>query len=101
MVEIDDSLRLAIRKFSDELRKNYKVYNIYLFGSYSTGLNDEWSDIDIAVVIDDSDSHSREIFSKGKEYDLRFDALGFSKNDFDNSLLPIIPEIKKKGIKLT
>jgi predicted nucleotidyltransferase len=61
---------------------------------------DEWSDIDLAIVLDEDDNHSREIYSKGKEFDLRFDALGFSKNDFENSRLPIIPEIKKTGIKI-
>jgi len=101
MVKIDDSILITIKKFSKNLNKKYRINNIYLYGSYSDGSYDQWSDIDLAVVVDEESSHSREIFSKGKEYDIRFDALGFIKKDFDNSLLPIIPEIKKKGIKIT
>jgi len=100
MVKIDDSIRITIKKFSEGLNKQYRIKNIYIYGSYTDGSYDEWSDIDLAVVIDEKEAPSREIYSMGKEYDLRFDALGFSKNDFDNSFLPIIPEIKKKGIKI-
>ena len=69
-----------------------------MYGSYASGSYDEWSDIDLAVIVKGPESHSREIFSLGKDYDIRFDALGFSSNDFDHSLLPIIPLIKEKGI---
>ena len=47
---------------------------------------------------DKINSYSREIFSMAKDFDSRFDALGFNKNDFEKSLLPVIPEIKKNGI---
>ncbi len=100
MVEIDDSIRITIKRFCDELKKEYKIQNIFLFGSYSEGSYDSWSDIDLAVIVDENEFNPREIFAKAKEYDIRFDALGFSKYDFDNSQLPIIPEIKKKGIKI-
>jgi len=96
--EIADSLRLKIKKFAELLGKTYRVDNVYLYGSYAMGTQGEWSDIDIAVVLDDSESHSREIFSLGKDYDSDIEAFGFTKEDFDHSRLPIIPEIKKQGI---
>lgn len=100
MVKIDDSILITIRKFWSALQDRYKVDHIYLFGSYADGSFNEWSDIDLAVIVDDTNPHSRDIFSLGKEYDIRFDALGFSSNDFKNSLLPIIPEIKKNGVQI-
>jgi predicted nucleotidyltransferase len=32
--------------------KHIPVLQAYLFGSYATGIADEWSDIDLAIVID-------------------------------------------------
>ncbi len=98
MAQIDDSILMKIEEFQKALQSKYKVDHIYIYGSYADGSFDEWSDIDLAVIVKESDSHSREIFSLGKDYDIRFDALGFKSNDFDHSLLPIIPEIKEKGI---
>ena len=100
MAKIDDSILITIRNFWDALKDRYKVDHIYLFGSYANGSFNEWSDIDLAVIVDDTDSHSRDIFSLGKEYDIRFDALGFRITDFKHSLLPIIPEIKENGIQI-
>lgn len=100
MAEIENSLRNSIIKFSKYLAQRFSVMNVYLYGSYAVGDYDEWSDIDLAVVLDEEVSHSREIFSLAKDFDLRFDALGFTCNDFTNSLLPIIPEIKNKGIQI-
>lgn len=100
MAEIDDSILVEIQDFQNELSRKYKLKYIFLYGSYADGTNDEWSDIDIAVILDDSNSYSREIFSIGKEFDTRFDALGFSAYDFEHSLLPIIPEIKNKGLQI-
>ena len=100
MVKIDDSICLKIKNFSKDLDNIFKVNNIYVYGSYSKGTQNEWSDIDLAVVIDEPEPDSFKIFSIAKNYDIRFDALGFSKEDFDNSYLPIIPEIKDTGIKI-
>lgn len=100
MVKIDDSIFIKIKKFHEALKIKYKIEHIYIYGSYADGSYNEWSDIDLAVIVKDSDSHSREIFSLGKDYDIRFDALGFKSYDFEHSLLPIIPEIKEKGIML-
>ena len=98
MPEIHDSLRLKIQNFADQIKEIYHIDHVYLYGSYATGTQDEWSDLDIAVVLDEPESHSKEIFHLGKEYDSDFEAFGFTKEDFDHSRLPIIPEIKQKGI---
>lgn len=100
MDTIEDSLRSSILKFAERLKNKYPVSHIYLFGSYAKGTSDEWSDIDLAVVIDNDDPDSREIFSMAKDLDLRFDALSFSSSDFEHSTLPIIPKIKTEGVQI-
>lgn len=99
MDKIDDTIFVLIKKFYDALKVKIKVDHIFLYGSYANGTYNEWSDIDLAVIVDDKiNSYSREIFSMAKDFDSRFDALGFNRNDFEKSLLPVIPEIKKNGI---
>jgi predicted nucleotidyltransferase len=100
MPKIDDTLVLSIKAFGSLLREKYKIKNIYLYGSYAEGKQDEWSDIDLAVIVDDIDPHSREIYSIGKDFNLDFDAFGYSLDDFTHSRLPIIPEIKRNGIQI-
>lgn len=51
MVEIDSKIVNDIKKLIDEL--NYQDYNIleaYIFGSYANNKQNDWSDIDIALV---------------------------------------------------
>ena len=100
MVKIDNSITGNIEKLWNSLSKLYNVKHIYLYGSYAEDSYDEWSDIDLAVIVDEDSSHSREIFSMAKDYDIRFDAQGFKTSDFEKSSLPVIPEIKRKGIKI-
>lgn len=100
MVKINDSILVEIQNFSEKLKQKFQLKHLFVYGSYADGSYDEWSDIDIAVILEGPESHSREIYSIGKECDIRFDALGFSFNDFDKSLLPIIPEIKQNGLQI-
>ncbi|MDC7126133.1 MAG: nucleotidyltransferase domain-containing protein [Spirochaetales bacterium] len=100
MYKIDDSIRIKVDSFCNEIKSEFNIDEIYLYGSYANGNFDEWSDIDLAVILNEESAHSKEIYLKGKSFDLRFDAFGFTKNDFENSLLPIMPEIKRTGVKL-
>jgi predicted nucleotidyltransferase len=40
-------------KYSDEVRKMFNPTKVILFGSYVNGTPHEWSDIDIAVLVND------------------------------------------------
>ena len=95
MVEIETSLKEKIIRFASFLEKQFSLVHVYLYGSYSTGTNDQWSDVDLAVILDEPESHSREIFTLGKRFDQDFEVFAFTKKDFDESRLPIIPQIKK------
>ena len=50
MAEINDSIRIIISQFSNGVKRNFPVRKVILFGSYADGTNNEWSDIDLAVI---------------------------------------------------
>ncbi|MBM2816437.1 MAG: nucleotidyltransferase [Ignavibacteria bacterium] len=53
MAEIPDLIADKIIRYIKELEQNnFHIQHAYLFGSYSKGNFDEWSDIDIALVSD-------------------------------------------------
>ena len=43
----------SINKFIEEIKKKYNVTTIILFGSYAKGTENEYSDIDIAIISSD------------------------------------------------
>jgi predicted nucleotidyltransferase len=48
-----DKVREIARRYSTEVRKALNPIKIILFGSYVNGNSHEWSDIDIAVLVND------------------------------------------------
>jgi predicted nucleotidyltransferase len=49
--EVPNRIKEILKKYIEELEKNhYHIQQTILFGSYSKGTYDEWSDIDIALV---------------------------------------------------
>jgi predicted nucleotidyltransferase len=48
-----EEVREIARKYSDEVRKTLNPIKVILFGSYANGNPHEWSDIDIAVLVND------------------------------------------------
>ncbi len=92
-----------IKTISKKLKENHtSIKSVYLFGSYAKQKQDEWSDIDLAVILQDTCEYEEcvKIYSEGKEYDDRVDALAFSQEDFEFNRLPIIDEIKSTGIQI-
>lgn len=59
MAQISDKITELIKKFVAEASKdNIQISKVILFGSYAKGTNNEWSDIDLAVVSKDFDGIS-------------------------------------------
>ena len=57
-------VREIVRDYSDEVLKMFNPTKIILFGSYVNGTPNEWSDIDVAVLVRDYkgdwlDTHAR------------------------------------------
>lgn len=53
----------AIARFADRMKERYraKLTGVYLFGSRARGDGEPFSDVDIAVVVDDPDAHLSDV----------------------------------------
>lgn len=60
MAQESDRIKSVVATFTNAAKKQYPILKIFLYGSYAKGNHTPDSDIDIGVVIDDTD-HSRRI----------------------------------------
>lgn len=97
----------TINKVKDRLVKAYHPLEIYLFGSYAWGTPNEESDLDLLVVIDETNENRYKLLTKGHraliDLDISKDILVYTKNEFleraeDISTLGY--QIKNKGKKI-
>jgi predicted nucleotidyltransferase len=91
MVEISIDIKNKIQKYIEKLKNaNFDIQEVYLFGSYSNGTENELSDIDLAIVSSDF---------KGNRLLDREKLLGFNKDiDYRLSVLPIDFESKENSL---
>lgn len=100
MAEIPDIVKSKIMDFINLLEENdFKIQRAYLFGSYAHGNQDEWSDIDLALVSDKFIGNRYLDMLSLNEYILKvgpdISPLPFSFEDFENSMFAR-DEIEKK-----
>ncbi len=104
MAVIPDKISKIIRSYLGTLsRNNIPIKEAVLFGSYATGMQQEWSDIDIALVsdvfvgnrMDDKDKIRDITLSVSNEIEV----LPFTPADF-NLHNPFVKEILRTGIRL-
>ncbi len=99
--EIINKLRESIKLLHDN---NISIKEAYLFGSYATGSEHEWSDIDLALVSDDfSDNRYQErlkIMKILSTIDNRIEPAPYRTDQFIE-IDPLVWEIKTHGIEIT
>ena len=104
MVKIPDNIKKIIDRYISLLKKNnISVENAYLFGSYAKGYNNEWSDIDLAIIsgsfegirIKDRDKIRRITLFVSSNLEI----LPFNPKDFSLEN-PLAKEIMETGIRL-
>ncbi len=91
------------RKYISLLEETgYSVKEAYLYGSYSRGMENEWSDIDIAVVSDSFEGYlfkdkekNRGLYSR---VDLRLSILPLNSTSLNSFFIQ--SEIVKKGANI-
>lgn len=100
----DDALEIA-RSFLAKARKEHKIVSAYLFGSYSSGRQKDYSDIDLAVVLggeatppDRYADEAFEIFHEAQEYNSLLEVVCFRQEEFEENGASIIGRIKKEGV---
>jgi predicted nucleotidyltransferase len=102
---MQSNLKEIIEEIKQTLEKKYSSFTgLYLFGSRKTNVNNENSDVDIALIFD------REITPKFKteiidliydfdlKYELFFDCKIFSKEELSAPSTPFRSVIKEKGV---
>ena len=88
-----------VQKYSDIVIKYFKVKKVILFGSHSSGVPKEWSDIDVAVFLsekpEDLITAESQLYKLRRNIDSRIEPiLIYDENDPSG----IVAEILSKGI---
>lgn len=104
MDKIPDTIKPIIEKYIDALGSSGIIIDsAFLFGSYSKGNSNEWSDIDIAIVSEvftGDRIKDRDKFRKlTRSVSSMIEIMPFNKNDF-NEKNPFAKEIMKTGIRI-
>lgn len=88
-----------VKQFSELVKQNYSVKQIYLFGSYAKGNAKEESDIDVAIILeeigDDYLEQSTKLFQLRRKVDLRIEPVILELN---NDISGFLEEIHSYGI---
>jgi len=99
-----ENIKNDVNRFLNELRKKYRVYAAYIYGSHSKGNANAGSDIDVAVI---SPDFSGDLFEERLKLmriaafiDDRIEPHPFRVEDFESSN-PLASEIQKYGILLS
>lgn len=99
---IDIDIMRTVKKYIKEISKNFNIKEVYVFGSYANGTNNENSDIDIAIVLDsdiDTIDLMVELMMYTQNIDLRIEPHPFKTSDFEVGN-PFVDEIKNTGLKV-
>lgn len=104
MAHVNNEIINTVRKSIELLRENnISIKKAYLFGSFATGSEHEWSDIDLALVSDDflEDRYMERlrIMKITSTIDSRIEPAPYQTEQF-NEVDPLVWEIKKNGIEI-
>ena len=100
---VNQSILETAERFAKLIPSNLMVKKAYLFGSYAKGIEQEGSDIDIAIVLGnmpDFFAAQMQMMRLRRKVDLRIEPHPISEKDF-NATNPFALEIQKTGIELT
>lgn len=100
---INKEILNSINEYIKEIKKHYNVTAIILFGSYAKGTENEYSDIDIAVILEDfEDIYDCMANLMGMTWDIdaRIEPHPIKKKDFDEESDYFIKEVINTGIKV-
>lgn len=100
-------IKKLIRTFYNTLlREKIPFEELFLFGSYAQGIPGKDSDIDIAVVVSSSMSHSgrkkiADLPWIAKQVDIKLEPHVISVRDFNNGWLSFPSHIRKTGKRIS
>ena len=102
----DEAIEIA-HGFLNLIRPKHFVRQAFLFGSFAKDMDKDYSDVDLAVVLeslhatkDSPFGEEFEIFHEAQEYNSLLEVVCFAKDRFDQNNGTLIRRIKKEGIRL-
>ena len=104
---MSQEIRRLLSDLKDRFKKIYgeRLRGLYLFGSYARGEEDEESDLDIAVVLDDFSDYGAEINRTGAvaaslslQYGVSISKVFFREGEWMNSYTPFLINVKEEAI---
>ena len=85
----DEAIKIA-NAFLDLLRQKHDVRQAYLFGSFAKGIEKDYSDVDLAIVLESLDALEEspfgedfKIFHEAQKYNSRLEVVCFAQEEFD------------------
>lgn len=93
----------SINKFIEEIKKQYNVTAIILFGSYAKGTENEDSDIDIAIISSDFNDiieDGAKLIGLTWKIDTRIEPHPITTEDYEKISNPFVKEVMNTGIKV-
>lgn len=102
----DDAVRIA-RGFLRKASLRHRIRRAFLFGSSVWGRPKEYSDIDLAVVLETSPvpsgtdfDESFEIFHEAQEHNSALEVACFTLEEFESGSVTLVRWIKKEGLEI-
>jgi len=99
-----EAKKIAKRYATVLKENNFPFEAIYLFGSFSTGKNTEWSDIDLAVFSSKFEKNylSNELLLSrlSLKVNSRIEPHGYTATDFKTDKNPFVWKIKETGVRV-
>lgn len=105
MVErsIDSKIIESIKKYIEKISEYYKIEAIILFGSYAKGIENEDSDIDIAIIsseFSDIIEDGAKLIGLTWKIDTRIEPHPITTADYEKIATPFVKEVIDTGIKV-
>jgi len=92
-----------VKRYIEEVSKDFAIDGAYLFGSYAKGTENRDSDIDVAIIMKNIDNR---ILTNGKLYnyswgiDTRIEPHSMKLEEYHGKQSLLSQEIRKYGIKI-
>ena len=101
--EPDNEIIEIVHRYIIELKKQYKIDYVFLFGSFADGTQHDGSDIDVAIISSDIKGVYGErlnFMRITRKIDLRIEPHPISIEDYLTNATSLVNEIRKHGIQL-
>jgi predicted nucleotidyltransferase len=102
-----DEVINIVKGFLSSSCQKHNIRHAYIFGSFAKGTAKDYSDIDLAIILETLSSSEEspfdedfEIFHEAQQYNSLLEVVCFLQDVFDRDGGTLIKRIKKEGIRI-